>query len=265
MIRMMMLPALMVLVFAVFASGCVTTSSSPFAENKDLSEAVETYTQIGYRHFQNNNLFEAKQSLNQALSIDRKAAGAHLGLARVFDVEQDDDLAESHFKKAIRYGGGTEALFQYGVFLYNHQRYEDAFEVFGKVAEDKFYGRRALSFEFLALAARRVGDQETAIKAYERAIVLDRLLVNSYVGLADVYESRDQPAKAMNAYQGFLSLVRADKTTHTPHTLWLGIRLADATGNSNLLSSLELQLRSRFPGSDEYRRYQLWQLEKGAA
>lgn len=254
-----------VLVLGGLLSGCVTTSTSPFADKKDLSKAVETYTQIGYKHFENDNLFQAKRSLNQALEIDSRAAGAHLGLARVFDAEQDDELAETHYKKAIRYDGGTEALFQYGVFLYNHQRYKDAYNVFGKVTEDNFYERRAQSFEFLALTARRVDEIETAIRAYEKAIVLDRMRVNSYVGLADLYEQQDKPREAMKAYQGFMALVRAERARHSPHTLWLGVRIAHANNEPNMMSSLELQLRNRFPNSEEYRRYQLWKQEQGAA
>ena len=253
------------LVMALALAGCVTTTSSPFAEKKDIDKAVDTYVQIGYRHFENDNLFQAKQALSRAMELDKNNPGAHLGLARVFDVEEDDELAEHHFKKAIRHGGKTEARFQYGVFLYNHKRYEDAFDEFGEVTEDNFYARRALSFEFLALSARRLDKTDAAIKAYERAIVLDRLLTNSYIGLAELREQKGDSAKAFDAYRGFISLVRANRANHSAHTLWLGIRIAHQVSNENLLSSLALQLRNRFPNTEEYRLYREWKQNEGAA
>lgn len=257
--------AVFALLLVAMISGCVTTTTSPFAEKKDLDKAVDTYVQIGYRHFENDNLFQAKQALNRAMELDDNHSGAHLGLARVFDVEEEDELAEHHFRRAIRYDGGTEARFQYAVFLYNHKRYDDAYDEFGEVAEDTFYARRALSFEFLALSARRIDRIDEAITAYERAIVLDRLLVNSYIGLADLREQRGESEKAFKAYQGFVSLVRADRATQSAFTLWLGIRIAHQVQASNLLSSLELQLRNRFPDSEEYQQYRSWKQNKEAA
>jgi type IV pilus assembly protein PilF len=201
-------------------------------------------------------------SLDQALDIDSRAAGAHLGLARVYEVEREVDLADHHFRRAIQYDGGTEAMFQYAVFLYNQRSYNEARKRFLDVTKDTFYQRRALSFEYLALSSRRSDKTEEAIAAYERAIVLDRLLVNSHVGLADLQFQQEQMQQAMQAYQGFVSLVRAGRANQNPFTLWLGIQIAYAMGDEDLYSSLELQLRNRFSNSPEYREYQRWKQEQ---
>ncbi len=254
--------ALAVVAFSLLLTACVTTTESPFSGKRDLDKAVETYIQIGYAHFENNNLFEAKRSLDQALDIDSRASGAHLGLARVYEVEREIDLADHHFRRAIRYDGGTEARFQYAVFLYNQGSYENARKEFDEVTEDTFYQRRALSFEYLALSARRVDRIDEAIAAYERAIVLDRLLVNSYVGLADLQFQRERMQEALRAYQGYVSLVRANRADQSPFTLWLGIRIAHAMNHDDLYSSLALQLRNRFANSPEFREFQSWKIEQ---
>lgn len=253
------------LVPALTLTGCVTTTTSPFEDTRDLGQAVETYIQIGYRHIENDNLFQAKESLREALEIDDRAAGAYLGLARVFDLEEDDELADEHFRRAIRYGGETEAEFQYGVFLYNERRYDDARDLFEEVTDDNFYERRAQAFEFLALTERRLENLDAAIRAYERAVVLDRMQVNSYLGLADLRYQQDLAGPALEAYNGYVSLVRAGRADYSPYSLWLGIRIAHRTGQSDLQSSLALQLRSRFPDSEEHRLYQSWREEEGAA
>ncbi|MEX2321249.1 MAG: tetratricopeptide repeat protein, partial [Saccharospirillum sp.] len=219
--------------------------------------------QIGYAHFENNNLFEAKRSLDQALDIDDQAPGAHMGLARVYEVEREIELADHHFRRAIRYDGGTEARFQYAVFLYNQGRYDDSRDEFEEVTEDTFYQRRALSFEYLALSSRRAGRIDEAIAAYERAIVLDRLLEKSYVGLADLQSQQERMQEALRAYQGYVSLVRANRADQSPFTLWLGIRIAHAMNHDDLYSSLTLQLRNRFASSPEFREFQNWKIEQG--
>lgn len=254
---------LVCVVLALLSTACVTTTESPFSGKRDLDKAVETYIQIGYAHFENNNLFEAKRSLDQALDIDSRAPGAHLGLARVYEVEREIDLADHHFRRAIRFDGGTEARFQYAVFLYNERSYENARKEFARVTEDTFYQRRALSFEYLALSSRRADRTEDAIAAYERAIVLDRLLENSYVGLADLQYQQERIQEAMRAYRGFVSLVRAERARQTPFTLWLGVRIAHAMNDEDLYSSLELQFRNRFANSPEFRQFQSWKQEQG--
>lgn len=251
------------LTISLVLTGCVTTTSGPFNDKKDLDKAVDTYTQIGYRHFERDNLFEAKRALNQALELEPRASGAHLGMARVFEREREIELADQHFRDAIRFDGGTEARFQYAVFLYNQQRLDDALSQFQQVTQDTFFERRAQSFEFQALTARRLGDTELAINSYERAVTLNRSLPSSYLGLAELRREREQIPQAYQAYSGFIGLVRSGQVNQTASTLWLGIRLADAMNDSDMLSSLELQLRNRYPESNQYREYRQWRQQQG--
>lgn len=251
------------LAMSVVLTGCVTTTTGPFSDKKDIEQAADTYTQIGYRHFERDNLFQAKSALNQALELDRRSHGAHLGLARVFEREREVELAEKHFNDSIRFGGGTESRFQYGVFLYNERRLEDALAQFQQVTQDTFYERRAQSFEFQALTARRLGETELAISSYERAVTLDRSLPNSHLGLAELRRDRGQIPQAYQAYSNFVGLVRAGQVNQTASSLWLGIRLANAMADVDLQSSLELQLRNRFPESNQFREYQQWRQEQG--
>ncbi|MEP4548095.1 MAG: hypothetical protein ABJ000_18080, partial [Saccharospirillum sp.] len=138
-------------------------------------------------------------------------------------------------------------------------------EEFADVVQDTFYQRRALSFEYLALSSRRVDRVDEAIAAYERAIVLDRLLVNSYIGLADLQFQQERMQEALRAYRGYISLVRANRANQTPFTLWLGVRIAHAMNDEDLYSSLELQFRNRFANSPEFREFQRWKQEQGVS
>jgi type IV pilus assembly protein PilF len=253
-----------VLLFLLF-SGCVTTTIGPYEDKKDLSKAEETYIQIGYGYFEKGNLLEAKRSLIRALEIDDRSAGAHMGLARVYDRELEYDLADDHFKKAIRYGGNTEAHFQYGVYLYNRGEFKDAYRQFDTVLEDTVYVRRAQTFEYQGIVASRLDRNERAITYYKRAIALNAVLANSYIGLTNIYNEQQDYQNAYVYYSGFVKLVQAQLARHNASTLWLGIQLADELGDDNALSSFTLQLRNRFKESPEYQQYLKWQADKDAA
>ncbi|PTY36091.1 hypothetical protein BGP77_01880 [Saccharospirillum sp. MSK14-1] len=244
----------------VLLAGCVTTSSrTRLDEQANTDQAVQTYIQIGYRHFENNNLHQAKAALNEALSLDDQAAGAYLGLARVFDVERETALAEENFQRAVRYGGGTESTFQYAVFLYNEGRYQAARDRFSDVTDDAFYLRRAQSFEYLALSERRLGHDAAAIAAYRRTLTLDRQRASAYLGLADLLYHQGESSDAFDAYQSFRRLADAQQSASS---LWLGIRLAEAINRPELTVELADQLARRFANSEEFQLYQSWREER---
>lgn len=250
------------LLVSVLLAGCVTTTSSRLDDQRDLDQAVQTYIQIGYRHFENNQLYQAKQALNEALSLDDRAAGAYLGLARVFDVERELELAEQNFQLAIRYSDDAEPQFQYGVFLYNEGRYEPARDHFLAVTDDAFYQRRAQSFEYLALSERRLGNNPAASAAYRRTLTLDTQRGSAWLGLADLLYDEQDLTSAFDAYQAFLQLVESAQEQQSAGSLWLGVQLADLNDQPELAAQLGGQLTRRFANSEQYQLYQGWREER---
>jgi type IV pilus assembly protein PilF len=194
-----------------------------------------------------------------ALDIDEHSAGAHMGLARVFERELEFELAEEHFQKAIKYGGGTEAHFQYAAYLYNRGNFEGAMEQYDIVLKDNLYARRAQAFEYRAIVANRLGMTDEAILSYKKAIVLNPSMSSSFLGLASVYKDLEDYKNAYKAYNGFVKLVRAKIARHSAQTLWLGIQLADKQDDTDAYASLVLQLKSQYSGSKEYAQFLEWQ------
>jgi len=255
---------LMLGLFALGLTGCVTTTVSSFDAKKDLNKAALTYVQIGYGYFEQGNNQQAKEALTTALNIDSKSPGAHMGLARVYDRELEFKLADRHFKKALNYGESTEVHFQYGVYLYNRGDYKGAYKQFQKTLQDTVSTRRAQAFEYQAIVASRLDKMDIAISSYERALALNPLMGNSFLGLANIYFDRQQLDIAYRHYNGFVALVRAQQGRHNATTLWLGIQLAAAALDKDALSSMELQLKNRFPKSTEYQTYLNWRAEQDA-
>ena len=187
-----------------------------------------------------------------------------MGLARVYDRELEFKLADNHFKKALSYGASTEGHFQYGVYLYNRGDLNGAYKQFQKTLEDTVSTRRALAFEYQGIVASRLDKMDIAISSYQRALALNPLMGNSFLGLANIYFDRQELGVAYGHYNGFVALVRAQQGRHNATTLWLGIQLAAAAQDKDALSSMELQLKNRFPKSTEYQSYLKWLAEQDA-
>lgn len=254
-----------ILVSAILLSGCVTTTESRFDAKKDYAKAEQSYIQIGYGYFEQGNLLESKKSLLKALDLNPKSAGAHIGLARVYEQELEYDYAEDHFKKALRYDPTSEGYFQYGAYLYNRGNLKGAYRQFNRVLDDTVYVRRAQTFEFQGVVASRLGKPDEAISFYERAVALNGTLSNSYLGMSKIYIEKQAFPNAYQSYQGFVSLVRAQLARHTAATLWMGIQLAEKTGDVDGVASYSLQLRNRFSESLEYQQFLEWKANKDAA
>src|SRR5690606_18188831 len=90
------------LILALGLSACVTTMEGGNPAT-DPNTAVETYIQLGLGYLRTGNRDAARLNFSKALEIDKRSAGAHDGLALLYQLEAMNDLAESHFKRAIRY------------------------------------------------------------------------------------------------------------------------------------------------------------------
>ncbi len=251
--------------FSLFLAGCITTTTSSIDAKKDLQKAELTYVQIGYGYFERGQLQEAKKALIKALDINSKSAGAHMGLARVYERELEFKLADDHFQKALRYEETTEGHFQYGVYLYNRGDLKSAYKELNKVLKDTVYVRRPVAFEYQGVISTRLDKIDEAITYYRRAIALNPMMANSHIGLTNIYFNRQDFATSYSYFNGFVGLVRAQLARHTASTLWLGIQLADINNDKNSLSSLVLQLKNQFSTSNEYKLYIEWLANKDAA
>lgn len=252
------LTKILVLTSVIGLSACVTTSTGPFDGKKDLAKAEATHVQIGYKFFEKEDFQNAKKSLITALDINPRSAGAHLGLARVYERELEFDLAESHFKKAIRYNPESEYHFQYGAYLYNRGEYKDAYKQFKEVLENTVYVRRAQTFELQGFVAQKLEKTDVALNMFHRAIAVNPMMASSYVALTRIYFEQKDYVTAAIQYKGFVDLVRAKVTRQNASTVWLGLQLARETNDEDSFASLELQMKNQFADSPEYQEYIAW-------
>lgn len=239
----------------VILGGCVSQSSAPQRSTPvSMSQAMEDHVQLGLSYIGQGNREAARHHLNKALEIDSRSAGAHNGLALLYQMEQENDLAEKSYKRAIALDRNfSRARNNYGVFLVQQNRMEEARDQFARVVEDTNYEQRPLAFLNLGLTARQLGREDEAVEAWSRAIALNPRLSAPYLELADYHFSKGEFPLAQRMLSAHDSLSRP-----TARSLWLGLRIENEFGNRDAVASKGLALEKLFPYSSENLEYKKW-------
>lgn len=240
------------LFLSVLLSGCITTGVPPRQEI-DLDKALQTHVQLGLRYLQSGeNREAARHHFNKALELGKRNPQAHHGLALLYQVDGELDVAESHFRKALRYGDNfSMAHTNYGVFLYQQERYEESYEQFQIASEDLTYNRRSFALANLGRAAVKLGKVEEAEKAYTRALALNKNLAQALLELAELKFDAGAYAQAKHYLDRYSASNR-----QIPQSLWLGIRIEKIFGNRDKERSYALALKNLYPYSAETLEYQ---------
>ena len=240
------------LLLSVWLSGCVTTGL-PQRKEVDLDKALQTHVQLGLRYLQSGvNREAARYHFNKALEFGKRNPQAHHGLALLYQADGELDVAESHFEKALRYGEDfSMARTNYGVFLYQQERYREALEQFEYASKDLTYNRRSYALTNLGRAALRLGELETAEAAFTRALALDDDLPQALLDLAELKFDAGNYTESKHFLDRFSA-----RNRQVPQSLWLGIRIEKIFGNRDKERSYALALKNLFPYSAEALKYQ---------
>lgn len=239
------------LILSAWLSGCVTTGL-PQRQEIDIDKAVQTHVQLGLRYLQSgDNRDAARHHFNKALELGKKNPLAHHGLAMLYQADGEMAVAESHFKKALRYGDNfSMARTNYGAFLYQQERYREALEQFEKAASDLTYNRRSYALTNYGRTAARLDMVEEAEKAYTRALALDDDLPQALLELAELKFDAGAYAQAKHYLDRYSA-----KNRQIPQSLWLGIRIEKIFGNRDKERSYALALKNLYPYSAETLKY----------
>lgn len=233
-------------------AGCVSTGDvDPMKTSGGRDQARDAYVSLGLGYLERGMTEKAKQPLKQALELDPNSADAHAILALAFQREMEFELADQHFRKALSVRGSDARLLNnYGSFLFERERFDEALKSFQKAAEDTMYGERSRVFENLGLTYLRLNRGEEARASFTRALRLNSQQPRALLEMAVMsYDSGDYPAAA--GYYGSYSQIAEQNA----RSLLLGARLARIFEDRDRAATLGLQLRRLYPGSAEYKQF----------
>lgn len=233
-------------------AGCMSNSSGmdPLGTAQGREQARDAYIQLGIGYLQQGASERAKGPLSKALEIDPNHADAHAALALVFQTQMEPALADQHYRKALATRPkDARILNNYGTFLYEQKRFEQAYERYRQASEDTLYGERSRVFENMGLTALALKREEEAMKHFQRALRLNASPL-ALLSMAELSYNRKDYVVAREHYQRFSGLAEQNA-----RSLLLGARLARVFGNPGQAASHGLQLKRLYPASREYQLY----------
>ncbi|QLF94619.1 type IV pilus biogenesis/stability protein PilW [Pseudomonas sp. ABC1] len=232
--------------------GCVSSGTAdPLKSEAGRSQARDAYIQLGLGYLAQGETASAKAPLSSALELDPKSADAHAALALVFQREMETAMADKHFRAALAAGGDARILNNYGGFLFEQGRYQEAMERFSQASEDTLYVERARVFENLGITALRLGQPASAEGHFKRALRLDSRQPMALLELSQLSFDAGQYVPAKDYYDAFGQL-----SGQNARSLLLGIRLAEIHQQHEQVALLASQLQRLYPGTPEYKQYQ---------
>ncbi|MEG5267002.1 type IV pilus biogenesis/stability protein PilW [Pseudomonas sp. JDS28PS106] len=242
----------LMLCFVIMLVGCVSTGNvNPLTTAEGRDKAREAYVQLGLGYLQQGQSERAKVPLKKALELDSSDPQANAALALVFQVEMEPELADQHFRKAISASGNDARIVNnYGSFLYEQQRYAEAYARFEQAAADNLYPERSRVFESLGMTALKLGKPDLAREHFTKALRLDRQQPRALLEMAELSFEDRQYVPARDYYDRFSQL-----SEQNARSLLLGTRLAKIYEDRDKAASFGLQLKRLYPGTPEYQQY----------
>ncbi len=231
----------------VSLQGCVTESVGGLPDPAPDSARVKAQLDLARGYLEQGNMERARVSLNKALEIDSRAVEAHVLLGVLNSAESEFDIAEEHYKMALRIEpNNSQALNNYGSFLYSQGRFEEAVSKLRLLVKDTDYRERSQAYENLGLAELKIGDVASAKESLGRSLQLSFAQPRASLELAQIAYDEGEFPLAREYYDGFRTQQR-----QTARTLCLGMKLAQTSGNTDQMASYALALNNLFPDSIE--------------
>lgn len=213
--------------------------------------SAQVNAELGLRYMLQGQNEIALEKLNRALEQDPQSATAHHYLAELYRRLGESDDADRHYRRAIELDDDNSSIYNnYGVFLCNEKRYDEAEKQFLKVLENPVYTGRAQTLENLGVCMRAKGDSAKATEYFRKALQADPRSPIALLAMAELSHAAGNSLSARAYLQRYNEV-----GPHTPESLWLGVRVERALGNKGAAASYGLLLKNRFPDSEEAARY----------
>lgn len=239
---------IVLLVVGVLTVGC--------AGGQGSHEASEINTQLGVSYMQQGNFNQASESLEKALEQNSRNAGAHAAKAVLSERLEEYDEADHHFRRSLRLDDEQPSVRNnYGRFLCNRGRFDEADEQFQYAIDDSLYERRHVALANAGLCALRDDRTAEAEDYLRRALEREPRFASALRHMARLRFEDGDHLGARGYYQRFTEV-----GNQSASTLLLGVQIERALDNRDEAASYALRLRSQYPDSEEAR--ELRELER---
>jgi type IV pilus assembly protein PilF len=248
------------LLIGMLLVACATNKPAQ-PDNSKSAIAARTYTQLGIEYIREKNYELALEKLQKAISLQPDYPVAHGAIAILYTQVGDKEKAEKHYKRGLSLDpDNADAHNNYGQFLCSDGRYEEAEKQFLIAANNPYYKTPQIPYLNAGLCMAGKPDPEAAEKYYRLALDKDPKYAPVLYQMAEASFAAQDYLKTRAWLQRFQEV-----GTQTPQSLWLGVRSEYALGSLETSGHYALQLKGRFPDSEQAGLLQEWEHERRSA
>lgn len=214
----------------------------------DYQRAAKFNLQLGLGYLEQGDVERAKGKFIKAIKQAPYMPEVHYNIAHFYYLIDEHDLADNHFKKAIDYSKNSTkgvlgtAKNNYGVFLCQTKRYQEAENQFLDAVADKNYADTASAYENAGLCFLKAEDKNKAQYYFEKAIKQNPLSTKALIELTELYFLNSNYKQAKFYLERFNQLGATNK-----RSLMLSLKLANSEGDKKKVEEVTELLEKKYP------------------
>lgn len=234
---------------AALLAGCAAQPGGDTPGDNGERQRARAFTDLAGAYFARGQYKVALDELRKAITADSRYGPAYNIYGQVYMELAEDKLAEENFRRAIDLDrNDSSARNNYGRFLCTRGRYDEGLEQFSLALRNPLYAYPEQAMANAGVCAERKGDLALAEANLLKSLKLQPDNPGAVLKLAGLYFRQGRLAEARRQLGR-----HAELAPPTAESLWLGVRLERRLGDRAQEAAYGLQLRKRFPDSDEAR------------
>ena len=263
---LVILTTLTVLLTACQSTSQNTTSvyqgTDPSQRKRDKMELAQARTALAGQYINQRQLDAAKRQLDEAIEAQPNYAPAYDMMGNLLKIEGSPSNianAEKYFKKAISLDPDfIQARNNYGVYLSELGRHQEAIEQFNIAGSTLGYHNRAGALENLGLTYQKMNNPKAAEMAFNKAIETESATVTAKMEMIDILIGRHESLKAKAYFNDLKTMAQLHNQPMPSRLLYQGVRLGILQNDRQEIQRLSSQLLSQHPLSDEAKQLKQW-------
>lgn len=173
----------------------------PYKEAKSDSETADFHYKMGTSALDEQNPTAALKEFLLAEEADDRDPKIQSSLAYAYWLKQAHDLAEQHYKNAIKLSDNDPEYYQNIAALYlSIGRDDDSIKAFQVAADNLLFDRAEQAWTGIGLANSHKQDYPAAEHSYRKAMALNPRYYLAPFHLGELYYSQDRPAEALDMF-----------------------------------------------------------------
>jgi type IV pilus assembly protein PilF len=231
------------LLAALWLAGCVTTNTGTGEAEPKLAEAARSNAALAVEYARSGHLDLAMEKAKRAVAQDDRYAPAHSALALLHAQRGDEAEAMRHYRRAVSLD--PKDLYtrnNFGIFLCERGRTDDALEMLEAVARSREYGARDTAFVNAGVCAERAAQLDRASGYFREALAINPGQPEALLQLAALSAKREEWLKVRAFIQR-----RNQVAKPTAQSVNLALRAERALGDAAEADRLARQLQRDFP------------------